>query len=107
MLNVAPPPRLDTEFLPLLSAANRRRLLEGSTQMLFPAGTIALRPGGPSVAFLLEHGLARAYWNLPDGRQATVAFVHPNELMGGAAIVGSSPWAFRSCPGRRGRSPCT
>ena len=94
MLKAAPPPRPETEFLALLSAANRRRLLEGSTQMVVPAGTIAIRPGGPAVAFLLQQGLARAYWNLPDGRQATVAFVHPNDLTGGAGIVGDSPWAF-------------
>ena len=94
MPTAAPQPRLETDFLPLLSAANRRRLLEGSTQMVFPAGTIAIRPGGPAIAFLLNDGLARGYWNLPDGRQATIAFVHPNELTGGAAIVGSSPWAF-------------
>jgi CRP/FNR family transcriptional regulator, cyclic AMP receptor protein len=94
MLMVAPRLRLETEFLPTLSAVNRRRLLEGSTRAVYPAGSIMMRPGGPPVAFLLEQGLARAYWNLPDGRQATIAFVHPNELTGGAAIIGNSPWAF-------------
>ena len=91
---VAPPLQLETEFLALLSPANRLRLLEGSTQIVYPAGTIAVRPGGPAAAFLLEQGLARVFWNLPDGRQATMAFVHPKELTGGAAIIGDSPWAF-------------
>ena len=94
MLMTAPSLRLETDFLPMLSPANRRRLLEGSTRAVYPAGVVAIRPGGPPAAFLLESGLARAYWNLPDGRQATIAFVHPNELTGGAAIVGNSPWAF-------------
>jgi len=90
----SPSLRLETDFLPMLGPVNRRRFLEGSTRATYPAGVVAIRPGGLPAAFLLESGLARAYWNLPDGRQATIAFVHPNELTGGAAIVGNSPWAF-------------
>lgn len=94
MPRVAQPLVLDVDFLSLLSVANRRRLLERSTRTVYPAGTVAYRPDGPPAAFLLENGLARAYWNVPDGRQATIAFIHPNELIGGTTVVGNPPWLF-------------
>src|SRR5450759_82172 len=70
------------DFLSLLTDANRRRLLEGSTRVVHPAGTIALRPTGPSMSYLVESGLARAFWSLPDGRQTTIAITRPKELVG-------------------------
>ena len=85
--------RDDVNFLSLLSGANRRRLLEGSTRAVWPAGTIAYRRGEPPAAFLLDRGLLRAYWAIPDGRQATVAFVHRNELVGGSTLFGEPAWA--------------
>jgi CRP/FNR family transcriptional regulator len=36
---------------------------------------------------VLERGLARLYWTVPDGRQATVAFVHAKELIGERAVT--------------------
>lgn len=94
MIGVAPPLALDIDFLSLLSVINRRRLLEGSTRMVHQAGAIVMHPEGPPIGFLLERGLARTYWNLPDGRQATIGFIHPNELIGGAAVIGNPPWTF-------------
>jgi len=79
------------DFLSLLSDENRRRVLEGSTKEVFPAGSIAFHPEGPERPFVLERGLARVYTSVPDGRQATVAFVHRNELAGGTAIVSHPP----------------
>jgi len=69
------------DFLALLSPSNRRRLLEGSTRVVYPAGTIVIEPDGPPVALVIERGLARCYWSVPDGRQATIAFLHPTELV--------------------------
>jgi CRP/FNR family transcriptional regulator len=43
---------------------------------------------------LVERGLVRGYWTVPDGRQATVAFVHSNELVGVALLAGELPGAF-------------
>jgi len=83
--------REDVDFLSLLSEANRRRLLEGSTQTLFPAGSIAFHPEGPPTSFLLERGLARAYCSVPDGRQATVTFFHAHELVGGTTLISRAP----------------
>jgi len=79
------------DFLSLLSDVNRRRVLEGSTRAAFAAGSIAFHPEGPERPFVLDRGLARVYTSVPDGRQATVTFVHRNELAGGTAIVSHPP----------------
>jgi CRP-like cAMP-binding protein len=83
--------REDVDFLSLLSEANRRRLLEGSTRSVFPAGSIAFHPESPPTAFLLERGLARAYCSVPDGRQATVTFFHAHDLVGGTTLISHAP----------------
>jgi CRP-like cAMP-binding protein len=83
--------REDVDFLSLLSDANRRRLLEGSTKTVFPAGTIAYHPEGPPTSFLLEHGLVRGYCSVPDGRQATVTFFHAHDLVGVTTIISHAP----------------
>ena len=79
------------DFLSLLSDVNLRRVLEGSTKKVFPAGSIALSPEGPERTFVVDGGLARVYATVPDGRQATVTFVHRNELAGGTAIASHPP----------------
>jgi CRP-like cAMP-binding protein len=83
--------REDVDFLSLLSDANRRCLLEGSKQTVFPAGSIAFHPEGPPASFLLERGLARAYCSVPDGRQATLTFFHAHDLVGGTTLIGRPP----------------
>jgi CRP/FNR family cyclic AMP-dependent transcriptional regulator len=87
-------PSTTVDFLSLLGAANRQRLLQGSTRVVQPAGTIALRPKGPAMTYLVESGLGRAFWSLPDGRQTTVAIVRPKELVGATVSIGYSPWLF-------------
>jgi CRP-like cAMP-binding protein len=83
----------EVDFLSLLSARNRRRLLEGSTETVLRAGTIAFDPQkSGDAAFVVTRGLLRAYWSVPDGRQATVAFIHRNELAGGSFVVGHPAW---------------
>jgi CRP/FNR family transcriptional regulator len=77
----------DVDFLSLLSEGTRRRVLEGSTKQLYPAGAIAFHPEGPARPFVLDRGLARVYAAVSDGRQATVTFVHERELAGGTAIA--------------------
>ena len=68
-------------------------MLNGSAQQVLPAGAIAYSPGAPDIAFVVEDGLLRVYWSVPDGRQATVAFLHKNE-MGGAAFGVIHPMWF-------------
>lgn len=77
----------DFDLLALLSDANRRRVLEGSKRVEYPAGTVAFPAGSPGRAFVLERGLVRVYWAVPDGREATVAFIHPGNLLGGRNLV--------------------
>ncbi len=87
-------PSASVDFMSLLSAANRRRLLEGSKRVVQPAGTIALRPQGPAMTYLIDSGLARAFWSLPDGRQTTIAITRPKELVGATSTVNWAPWIF-------------
>jgi CRP-like cAMP-binding protein len=84
----------DLDFLALLPEATQRQLLQGSTRINFPAGTIAFRPEDKPLAFLVERGLLRIYRSLADGRQATVAFIHCSELAGGTRIVDAAPSVF-------------
>jgi CRP-like cAMP-binding protein len=81
----------DVDFLALLSSPNRRRLLEHSKHAVYPAGAVAFRAGGPGRAFVLRRGLARVYWTVPDGREATAAFIHPGNLVGGRNLVPGTP----------------
>lgn len=81
----------DVDFLSLLSDANRRRFLEGSTKDAYAAGTVIFHPDGPFRAFVLERGLVRGYTTVPDGRQTSVTFFHSNELVGGTAIASHPP----------------
>jgi CRP/FNR family transcriptional regulator, cyclic AMP receptor protein len=90
----AVPPSTTVDFLSLLGPVNRRRMLQGSTRAVYPAGTVALRPDGPPLACLIETGLARAFWNLPDGRQTTVAVIRPKEFVGATASMGQPAWIF-------------
>lgn len=91
MLGPRPTGDEEIDFLSLLSDANRRRVLEGSTKQAFRAGSIAFNPEGPERLLVLDRGLARVYSSVPDGRQATVTFVHESELAGGIAIASRPP----------------
>ncbi len=79
------------DFLSLLSEIHRLRLLEGSTKAEYPAGTVVFGSDGPERAFLLDRGFVRVFWSVPDGRQATVAYLQSGELIGGTTIVAHSP----------------
>ena len=81
----------EVDFLSLLSEANRRRVLENSIKTEYLPGAIAYHPEMPPRAFVLDRGLARALVSVPDGRQATCAFAHSTELIGGTAIISHLP----------------
>src|ERR1700716_793397 len=83
--------RDDVDFLSLLSDANQRRFLEGSSKDVYASGTVVFHPEGPNRAFLLERGLVRGYTTVPDGRQTSVTFFHSDDLVGGTAIVSRPP----------------
>jgi CRP-like cAMP-binding protein len=65
-----------------MTSANQRRLLEHSSQVGAPAGSVAMRPGDPRCAFLVRQGLVRFFWGAPDGRETTLAFIYPGNLVG-------------------------
>ncbi len=79
------------DLLSLLSSAKQKRVLEGSTRANYRAGALAFRPGPPARAFLLDKGLARVYMSARDGREATVAFVHPGNLVGARNLIRGIP----------------
>lgn len=54
---------------------------------MYPAGAIAYHPESPPTAFICDRGLVRAYLNVPDGRQATLAYGHAHELVGATTIA--------------------
>jgi CRP-like cAMP-binding protein len=82
----------DVDFLALLSEANRTRLLERSKRRTYQAGTIIVHAGlSPPPAFIVEQGLVRAFWSTPEGREATVAFLHSRELLGALGVMSRSP----------------
>ena len=75
------------DLLSLLSPAKQQRVLEGSSRADYRAGVVAFRPGPPARAFLLEKGLARVFMSARDGREATVAFIHPGNLVGARNLI--------------------
>lgn len=87
-------PTAAVDFLSLLSPISRSRILAGSTRAVFSAGTVATHPASEPLAYLIDDGLARVYWNVPDGRQATIGLIRPKELAGGTVALGASPWVF-------------
>ncbi len=87
-------PATATDFLSFLGPTNRARFLAGSTRSTFPAGTIVTSAESEPIAFLLECGLARAYWSLADGRQTTIAILRSRELVGATTLTGLSPTSF-------------
>jgi CRP/FNR family transcriptional regulator len=80
-------PDEDVDFLSLLGETNRRRILERSTRTEYRAGAVAFRPEATPTVFVVDRGLARGYCSVPDGRQATVGFIHQKELVGALTIV--------------------
>jgi CRP/FNR family transcriptional regulator len=94
---VAATPRLrgeDIDFLALLTETRRRQFLVDSRRVEFPAGTVAFRPHERPISFVVIRGFVRVYRALPDGRQATVAFIHANELVGATSIVAEPASVF-------------
>src|SRR2546423_15465170 len=77
----------DVDFLALMSPANRKRLLQHSQQAAYPAGSVPFRAHEGGRALVLESGLVRTFWSVPDGREATTAFIYPGNLVGARNLV--------------------
>jgi CRP/FNR family transcriptional regulator, cyclic AMP receptor protein len=81
---------ISTPFLDCLPPKSREQLVVNSTKLRYAAGTIAFQPGDPDRADILETGFARIYLSSSEGRQATIRYVHPGELMGGLLVMGAA-----------------
>jgi len=78
-----------TPFLDRMPRESREQILVNSSKIRYAAGTIAFRPGDPDRADILEKGFARLYLTTSEGRQTTIRYVHPGELMGGMLVMGA------------------
>jgi CRP/FNR family transcriptional regulator, cyclic AMP receptor protein len=76
-----------TPFLERMPPSSRDQILANSTKIRYRAGTIAFQPDDPDRAEILVSGFARSYLTSAEGRQVTVRYVHPGELMGGVLIM--------------------
>src|SRR3954447_24122283 len=54
----------------------------------YPAGTTVYRAGDDPRAALVVRGLIRVYLSSPEGRQVTVRYVRPGDVLGIAVLVG-------------------
>jgi len=54
----------------------------------YPAGTTVYRPGSDPQAALVVRGLIRVYLASPEGRQVTVRYARPGDVLGIAVLVG-------------------
>jgi CRP-like cAMP-binding protein len=83
----------NVDFMSFMNETNRHRVLEKSTEVAYPPGTLLFREGDPPRIFLIERGLVRVFRTVPDGRQATVAFLCTHEVVGASMVVSEPPWA--------------
>jgi CRP/FNR family transcriptional regulator len=54
----------------------------------YPSGTTIYHPGSPPRTLLVVSGLVRVYMGSPDGRQVTVRYARPGDVLGIAVLVG-------------------
>jgi len=79
-----------TPFLDRMPRKSREQVLVNSARIRYSAGTIAFQPGDPDRADILETGFVRLFLTSSEGRQTTVRYVHPGELMGGLLVMGAA-----------------
>jgi CRP/FNR family transcriptional regulator len=75
-------------FLGQLPAELVGRLREDGERSDFPAGTTVYRAGEQPRASLVVRGLIRVYLSSPGGRQVTVRYARPGDVLGIAVLVG-------------------
>ena len=75
-------------FLATLPAAAARRLLADAVRIDVPAGGTVYRDEESGRAIVVLHGLLRLYMRAPDGRQVTIRYTRPGEIVGLALVIG-------------------
>ena len=86
MSDTAPLKGDTVEFLSLLTEPKRRQVLQGSTSVRHPAGTIAHFPDQPDYVIVVRRGLLRVYAG-HSGRQATIFYLHRGELLSRGLVM--------------------
>ena len=64
------------------------RLREEGERADYPAGTTVYRAGANPQAALVVKGLLRVFLSSPEGRQVTVRYARPGDVLGIAVLVG-------------------
>jgi CRP/FNR family transcriptional regulator, cyclic AMP receptor protein len=62
------------------------RLIRGATRLDAPAGKRFIHEGSASSMFLVVAGLVRGFLTSPSGRQSTIRYAKPGELIGTASL---------------------
>lgn len=75
-------------FLATLPAAAADRLLADAIRIDVPAGGTVYRDEERGRAIVVLEGLLRTYVSAPDGRQATIRYTRPGEIVGLALVIG-------------------
>jgi CRP-like cAMP-binding protein len=63
-------------------------VLSNSSRITYGAANITYQSGAPDRCDILIAGMARTYLTSSQGRQTTMRYVHPGELMGGLLVMG-------------------
>jgi CRP/FNR family cyclic AMP-dependent transcriptional regulator len=79
---------LARSFLAELPAELVGRVRAAGERADFPAGTTVYRPGDDPQAALVVRGLIRVYLSSKTGRQVTVRYARPGDVLGIAVLVG-------------------
>src|SRR5215475_3927855 len=79
---------LARSFLAELPAELVGELREHGERVDYPAGTTVYRAGDDPQAALVVRGLIRVYLSSPEGRQVTVRYARPGDVLGIAVLVG-------------------
>jgi CRP/FNR family transcriptional regulator, cyclic AMP receptor protein len=79
---------LARSFLAELPAEVVGRLRDEGERADYPAGTTVYRAGSEPRAALVVHGLVRVYLESAEGRQVTVRYARPGDVLGIAVLVG-------------------
>ena len=79
---------LAQSFLGGLPRAVLDALLTNGDRADYPPGTTIYREGDPPRTLLVLRGLLRVYMASPEGRQITVRYARPSDVLGVAVLVG-------------------
>jgi len=86
-----------SRFLDALPEPVRQRLLDRAQEMEVPHGALLYREDGSPRCALVRSGLVRVFVRSATGRQVTVRYARPGEVLGvAAAVAGPSPVAAQA-----------